>query len=84
MDRITNEKMMAINEDSDTVMTEIHKNHEEAVFLYDTSLVRPVNFEENGLDAVLNHSEVTQNIVPCSFYGCKKHWLHRKASLFMR
>ncbi len=44
----------------------------EAVFLYDTSMVRPVNFEENGLDAVLNHSEVTQNIVPCSFYGCKK------------
>ncbi len=44
----------------------------EAVFLYDTSLVRPVNFEENGLDAVLNHNEVTQNIVPCSFYGCKK------------
>ena len=35
LDRITNEKMMAINEYSDTVMTEIHKNHEEAVFLYD-------------------------------------------------
>lgn len=35
MNRITNEKMMAINEYSDTVMTEIHKNHEEAVFLYD-------------------------------------------------
>ena len=35
MDRITNEKMMAINEYSDPVMTEIHKNHEEAVFLYD-------------------------------------------------
>lgn len=35
LDRITNEKMMAINEYSDTVMSEIHKNHEEAVFLYD-------------------------------------------------
>lgn len=35
MERLTNEKMMAINEYSDTVMTEIHKNHEEAVFLYD-------------------------------------------------
>ena len=41
----------------------------EAVFAYDTSLVRPVNFEENGLDAVLTHEEVTQNIVPSSFYG---------------
>jgi len=44
----------------------------EAVFAYDTSLVRPVNFEENGLDAVLSHEEVTQNIVPSSFYGVKK------------
>lgn len=44
----------------------------EAVFAYDTSLVRPVTFAENGLDSVLNHAEVTQNIVPCSFYGCKK------------
>lgn len=35
MDRITNEKMTAINEYSATVMEEIHKNHEEAVFLYD-------------------------------------------------
>ena len=35
MERLTNEKMMAINEYSDTVMKEIHKNHEEAVFLYD-------------------------------------------------
>lgn len=35
MERLTNEKMMAINEYSDTVMAEIHKNHEEAVFLYD-------------------------------------------------
>lgn len=35
MERITNEKMMAINEYSDTVMSEIHKNHEEAVFLFD-------------------------------------------------
>lgn len=35
MDRITNEKMMAISEYSDTVMEQIHKNHEEAMFLYD-------------------------------------------------
>lgn len=35
MDRITNEKMMAINEYSDNVLEKIHKNHEEAVFLYD-------------------------------------------------
>ena len=35
MDRLTNEKMMAVNEYSDTVIQQIHKDHEEAVFLYD-------------------------------------------------
>lgn len=35
MERITNEKMMAVQEYSDTVLEQIHKNHEEAVFLYD-------------------------------------------------
>ena len=35
MERISNEKIMAVNEYSDTVLTEIHKNHEEVVFLYD-------------------------------------------------
>lgn len=35
MDRITNEKMNAVNEYSDTVIEQIHKNHEEATFLYD-------------------------------------------------
>jgi hypothetical protein len=35
MDRLTNEKMMAISEYSDTVLKEIHKNQQEVVFLYD-------------------------------------------------
>lgn len=35
LERLTNEKIMAVNEYSDTVLNEIHKNHEEAVFLYD-------------------------------------------------
>lgn len=35
MERLSNEKIMAVSEYSDTVLTEIHKNHEEAVFLYD-------------------------------------------------
>ena len=35
MDRLTNEKMMAVNEYSDTVIQQIKKDHEEAVFLYD-------------------------------------------------
>lgn len=35
MERISNEKIMAVGEYSDTVLNEIHKNHEEVVFLYD-------------------------------------------------
>lgn len=35
MERISNEKIMAVNEYSDTVLEEIHKNHQEVVFLYD-------------------------------------------------
>ncbi|MCM1193450.1 MAG: DUF6115 domain-containing protein [Acetatifactor muris] len=35
LERLSNEKIMAVSEYSDTVLTEIHKNHEEAMFLYD-------------------------------------------------
>ena len=35
LERLTNEKIMAVNEYSDIVLQEIHKNHEEAMFLYD-------------------------------------------------
>lgn len=35
LERLSNEKIMAVNEYSDTVLSEIHKNHEEAMFLYD-------------------------------------------------
>lgn len=35
MDKMSNEKMMAINEYSDTVIEDIHKSHSEVLFLYD-------------------------------------------------
>jgi len=35
MERIANEKIMAVSEYSDTVLEEIDKNHKEVVFLYD-------------------------------------------------
>lgn len=35
LERLSNEKIMAVNEYSDTVLTQIHKNHEETMFLYD-------------------------------------------------
>lgn len=35
LERLSNEKIMAVGEYSDTVLSEIHRNHEEAMFLYD-------------------------------------------------
>lgn len=35
LERLSNEKIMAVSEYSDTVLQDIHKNHEEVVFLYD-------------------------------------------------
>lgn len=35
LERLSNEKIMAINEYSETVLSEIHRNHDEAMFLYD-------------------------------------------------
>ncbi|MDO4331844.1 MAG: hypothetical protein Q4C58_04070 [Eubacteriales bacterium] len=44
----------------------------EAVFGYDNSLGRPVNFAEGGLAGVQNWPVMCQNQVPSSFYGVKK------------
>lgn len=35
LERLSNEKIMAVSDYSDTVLQEIHKNHEEVMFLYD-------------------------------------------------
>lgn len=46
LERLTNEKIMAVNEYSDTVLQEIHKNHEEAMFLYDMLNSKHANIED--------------------------------------
>ena len=61
MDRITNEKMMAVSEYSDTVLQQIHKDHEEAVFLYDMidnkySMVKSTAAEINQLQNRVKNS----------------------------
>lgn len=45
LERLSNEKIMAINEYSETVLKEIHKNHEEAVFLYDMLNSKHINLK---------------------------------------
>lgn len=45
LERLSNEKIMAVSEYSDTVLAEIHKNHEEAMFLYDMLNNKHVNLK---------------------------------------
>ncbi len=53
MERISNEKMSAIGEYSDTVINDIHKNHDEVMFMYDM-----LNDKHKNLTNVV--SEVTR------------------------
>ena len=46
LERLTNEKIMAANEYSDTVLQEIHKNHEEVMFLYDMLNSKHANIKD--------------------------------------
>lgn len=62
MDRLTNEKMMAVNEYSDTVLEQINKNHKEAVFLYDMLNDKHENLKTTVSEAVKTASEVKQTV----------------------
>ena len=60
MERITNEKIMAINEYSDTVLKEIHKNQQEVVFLYDMLNDKHNTLLETVSQATAAASEITK------------------------
>lgn len=51
LERLTNEKIMAVNEYSDTVLQEINKNHEEAMFLYDMLNTKHDNLKDAVMEA---------------------------------
>lgn len=48
LERISNEKIMAVSEYSDTVLTEIHKNHQEVMFLYDMLNDKHTNLKQTA------------------------------------
>lgn len=62
MERISNEKIMAVNEYSDTVLEEIHKNHEEVVFLYDMLKNKQESLSESYGKTDKNLQELLQQI----------------------
>jgi len=51
LEKLSNEKIMAVNEYSDTVMKEIHKNHEEVMFLYDMLNTKQESLKKTVADA---------------------------------
>lgn len=55
LERLTNEKIMAVNEYSDTVLDEINRNHKEVVFLYDM-----LNDKHQTITSIV--SEVTKTV----------------------
>ena len=62
MDRLTNEKMMAVNEYSDTVLSEINKNHQEVVFLYDMLNDKHENLKNTVTEVEKTVREVRQTV----------------------
>ncbi|MCM1126706.1 MAG: DUF6115 domain-containing protein [Lachnospiraceae bacterium] len=62
MDRLTNEKMSAVNEYSDTVLEEINKNHKEVVFLYDMLNDKHENLKSVVSEAAKMAGEVKQTV----------------------
>ena len=60
MDRLTNEKMLAVNEYSDTVLGEINKSHKEVVFLYDMLNDKHESLKATVSEAIKTDSEIKQ------------------------
>ncbi len=60
LERLTNEKIMAVNEYSDTVLQDIHKNHEEVMFLYDMLNDKHANLKNTVSEVNRTVKEVEQ------------------------
>lgn len=62
MERISNEKIMAVNEYSDTVLNEIQKNHQEVVFLYDMLNDKQSSLKDTITEADKNIKDLLQQV----------------------
>ena len=62
MERVTNEKMMAVNDYSDTVLEEINKNHKEVVFLYDMLNDKHDNLMSSINEATMAADDIKQAV----------------------
>lgn len=60
LERLSNEKIMAVNEYADTVLQEIHRNHEEVVFLYDMLNDKHTNLKNTVTEVNKTVKKVTE------------------------
>jgi myosin heavy subunit len=58
LERLTNEKITAVSEYSQTVMTDIHKSHEQVMFLYDMLNDKQENIKDTATEVSLKVKEV--------------------------
>lgn len=64
LEKISNEKIMAVSDYSETVLEDIHKNHEEAMFLYDVLNAKHTNLKEaaDEVDQKVKEAEEASNV----------------------
>ena len=63
LERVTNEKIQAVNDFSSTVLDEIDKNHKEVVFLYDMLNDKQENLKNTVADAEKKAKDVKQTVI---------------------
>lgn len=63
LERLSNEKIMAVGEYSDTVLKEIHKNHEEAMFLYDMLNSKHINLKNTVSEVNRTMKEAEETVM---------------------
>ncbi len=74
LERLSNEKIMAVNEYSDTVLQEIHKNHEEVMFLYDMLNSKHTKLKDavSEVNQAVKEAEETRNEAEAMVNSYKK------------
>ena len=63
LERVSNEKIMAVNDYSDTVLEEINKNHKEVMFLYDMLNDKQQNLKETVTAATQTARAVERTVM---------------------
>lgn len=84
MERLANEKIMAINEYSDTVLDEINKNHKEVLFLYDMLNDKHENLKSTVSEASRTAEEIRQTLKDAEITAKEAEMTAKEAELTLK